>query len=180
MRKKLICLFITMVLLIPNFTPISYSLSPFYSSSNLSDIKGKDNLVKNLIEVQRIRGNISTLNINSNSSNNNLAEASKSIDFYASELSRIRSNFEAHIKTYIDSEADVFIANASIYIIQCYILGLGETRFLIDNLKDGKTSDINIFYSQQNSIMYYYFMGGDLQLTCFESFLINSPRDIHR
>ena len=40
----------------------------------------------------------------------------------------------------------MFIANASIYITQCYILGLGETKFLINNLKDGKTSKINIFF----------------------------------
>lgn len=82
----------------PTITPISYSLSTFYSSLNLSDIKDKDNLVKNLIEIQRIRANISTLNINSNSSNNNLIETSKSIDFYTYELSKIRNNFENHIK----------------------------------------------------------------------------------
>ena len=155
-RKKLICIFIAMVILMPTITPMSYALSPFYSSSNLSDIKDKDNLVKNLIEIQRIRDNLSTLNINSNSSNNDLIEASRSINLYISELSRIR------------------------YITQCYILGLGETKFLINNLKDGKTSKINIFYSQENSIMYQYFMNGDLQLACFESFLINKPRHIHK
>ena len=175
-RKKLICIFIAMVILMPTITPMSYALSPFYSSSNLSDIKDKDNLVKNLIEIQRIRDNLSTLNINSNSSNNDLIEASRSINLYISELSRIRNNFEDHINRNKDSEADVFIANASIYITQCYILGLGETKFLINNLKDGKTSKINIFYSQENSIMYQYFMNGDLQLACFESFLINKPR----
>lgn len=179
-RKKLICIFIAMVILMPTITPISYALSPFYSSSNLSDIKDKDNLVKNLIEIQRIRDNLSTLNINSNSSNNDLIEASRSINLYISELSRIRNNFEDHINRNKDSEADVFIANASIYITQCYILGLGETKFLINNLKDGKTSKINIFYSQENSIMYQYFMNGDLQLACFESFLINKPRHIHK
>ena len=179
-RKKLICIFIAMVILMPTITPMSYALSPFYSSSNLSDIKDKDNLVKNLIEIQRIRDNLSTLNINSNSSNNDLIEASRSINLYISELSRIRNNFEDHINRNKDSEADVFIANASIYITQCYILGLGETKFLINNLKDGKTSKINIFYSQENSIMYQYFMNGDLQLACFESFLINKPRHIHK
>ena len=179
-RKKLICIFIAMVILMPTITPMSYALSPFYSSSNLSDIKDKDNLVKNLIEIQRIRDNLSTLNINSNSSNNDLIEASRSINLYISELSRIRNNFEDHINRNKDSEADVFIANASIYITQCYILGLGETKFLINNLKDGKTSKINIFYSQENSIMYEYFMNGDLQLACFESFLINKPRHIHK
>lgn len=179
-RKKLICIFIAMVILMPTITPMSYALSPFYSSSNLSDIKDKDNLVKNLIEIQRIRDNLSTLNINSNSSNNDLIEASRSINLYVSELSRIRNNFEDHINRNKDSEADVFIANASIYITQCYILGLGETKFLINNLKDGKTSKINIFYSQENSIMYQYFMNGDLQLACFESFLINKPRHIHK
>lgn len=179
-RKKLICIFIAMVILMPTITPMSYALSPFYSSSNLSDIKDKDNLVKNLIEIQRIRDNLSTLNINSNRSNNDLIEASRSINLYISELSRIRNNFEDHINRNKDSEADVFIANASIYITQCYILGLGETKFLINNLKDGKTSKINIFYSQENSIMYQYFMNGDLQLACFESFLINKPRHIHK
>ena len=179
-RKKLICIFIAMVILMPTITPMSYALSPFYSSSNLSDIKDKDNLVKNLIEIQRIRDNLSTLNIKSNSSNNDLIEASRSINLYISELSRIRNNFEDHINRNKDSEADVFIANASIYITQCYILGLGETKFLINNLKDGKTSKINIFYSQENSIMYQYFMNGDLQLACFESFLINKPRHIHK
>lgn len=179
-RKKLICIFIAMVILMPTITPMSYALSPFYSSSNLSDIKDKDNLVKNLIEIQRIRDNLSTLNINSNSSNNDLIEASRSINLYISELSRIRNNFEDNINRNKDSEADVFIANASIYITQCYILGLGETKFLINNLKDGKTSKINIFYSQENSIMYQYFMNGDLQLACFESFLINKPRHIHK
>lgn len=179
-RKKLICIFIAMVILMPTITPMSYALIPFYSSSNLSDIKDKDNLVKNLIEIQRIRDNLSTLNINSNSSNNDLIEASRSINLYISELSRIRNNFEDHINRNKDSEADVFIANASIYITQCYILGLGETKFLINNLKDGKTSKINIFYSQENSIMYQYFMNGDLQLACFESFLINKPRHIHK
>lgn len=179
-RKKLICIFIAMVILMPTITPMSYALSSFYSSSNLSDIKDKDNLVKNLIEIQRIRDNLSTLNINSNSSNNDLIEASRSINLYISELSRIRNNFEDHINRNKDSEADVFIANASIYITQCYILGLGETKFLINNLKDGKTSKINIFYSQENSIMYQYFMNGDLQLACFESFLINKPRHIHK
>ena len=179
-RKKLICIFIAMVILMPTITPMSYALSPFYSSSNLSDIKDKDNLVKNLIEIQRIRDNLSTLNINSNSANNDLIEASRSINLYISELSRIRNNFEDHINRNKDSEADVFIANASIYITQCYILGLGETKFLINNLKDGKTSKINIFYSQENSIMYQYFMNGDLQLACFESFLINKPRHIHK
>lgn len=179
-RKKLLCIFIAMVILMPTITPMSYALSPFYSSSNLSDIKDKDNLVKNLIEIQRIRDNLSTLNINSNSSNNDLIEASRSINLYISELSRIRNNFEDHINRNKDSEADVFIANASIYITQCYILGLGETKFLINNLKDGKTSKINIFYSQENSIMYQYFMNGDLQLACFESFLINKPRHIHK
>ena len=179
-RKKLICIFIAMVILMPTITPMSYALSPFYSSSNLSDIKDKDNLVKNLIEIQRIRDNLSTLNINSNSSNNDLIEASRSINLYISELSRIRNNFEDHINRNKDSEADVFIANASIYITQCYILGLGETKFLINNLKDGKTSKINIFYSQENSIMYQYFMNGDLQLACFESFLINKPKHIHK
>lgn len=173
MKKKIICLFITIVMVLPTFTQVSYSLSPFYQSSNLSDIKGKDNIVKNLIEIQRIRSNIGTIKINSNSSNNDLTETSKFLDFYISELNRVRNNFEIHIKTYKDSEADVFISDASIYIIQCYILGLRETKFLINNLKEGKISDISIFYSQQNSIMYYYFMGGDLQLTCFESFLIN-------
>lgn len=78
-----------------------------------------------------------------------------------------------HIRDYKNSDADVFIADASIYIIQCYILGLRETKFLVNNLKEGNLSDISIFYSQQNSIMYYYFMGGDLQLSCFEAFLIN-------
>ena len=179
-RKKLICIFIAMVILMPTITPMSYALSPLYSSSNLSDIKDKDNLVKNLIEIQRIRDNLSTLNINSNSSNNDLIEASRSINLYISELSRIRNNFEDHINRNKDSEADVFIANASIYITQCYILGLGETKFLINNLKDGKTSKINIFYSQENSIMYQYFMNGDLQLACFVSFLINKPRHIHK
>ena len=179
-RKKLICIFIAMVILMPTITPMSYALSPCYSSSNLSDITDKDNLVKNLIEIQRIRDNLSTLNINSNSSNNDLIEASRSINLYISELSRIRNNFEDHINRNKDSEADVFIANASIYITQCYILGLGETKFLINNLKDGKTSKINIFYSQENSIMYQYFMNGDLQLACFESFLINKPRHIHK
>ena len=179
-RKKLICIFIAMVILMPTITPMSYALSPFYSSSNLSDIKDKDNLVKNLIEIQRIRDNLSTLNINSNSSNNDLIEASRSINLYISELSRIRNNFEDHINRNKDSEADVFIANASIYITQCYILGLGETKFLINNLKDGKTSKINVFYSQENSIMCQYFMNGDLQLACFESFLINKPRHIHK
>ena len=103
----------------PTITPMSYALSPFYSSSNLSDIKDKDNLVKNLIEIQRIRDNLSTLNINSNSSNNDLIEASRSINLYISELSRIRNNFEDHINRNKDSEADVFIATASIYITQC-------------------------------------------------------------
>ncbi|MCC3864011.1 hypothetical protein K0040_06750 [Terrisporobacter petrolearius] len=173
MKKKIICLFITIVMVLPTFTQVSYSLSPFYQSPNLSDIKGKDNIVKNLIEIQRIRSNISAIKINSNSPNDNLTENSKFIDFYISELNRVEDNFKMHIKTYKDSEADTFLSDTSIYIIQCYILGLREAKFLINNLKGDKTSDISIFYSQQNSIMYYYFMAGDLQLTCLESFLIN-------
>lgn len=164
MKKKLISIIISIALIVPVFSNISHAEQNTVPITNLNELKGKDIITKNLKELKRIRNNINTINIQSNTAKTELDKNNKALNLYITELEDVRRNLEEYKRAYSNSEVDILAAELLSFTVETYIIGSRLTQVLIRELISGSEDAKNIFYSQYASTIYYYFSLGDNQI----------------
>lgn len=145
------------------------SISAPNASQITSALKGKDELIKNFNDIKRIRNNINTISINSQTAKDKLQSIQKQINSYSSELKSILNSLSKHKATYKDSVADIFIANQLEIIAFILDSSLQQQLLLLDTVISGNTESTDLFFSEYLVSIYYYISVADEMLHYMEN-----------
>lgn len=154
----------TNILYIPSTDPIS----PY--GPQIEDLQNKEDILKNLEDIKRIRGNLIVININENSTTEELKEIDKDIDFYIQQLETIKKNLDNHKLSYKDSFPDLFFSEQILLIVDSYIISLRQQQNLIRSLETNKAEARKLFYSSYLIPVYYYLTLGDQMVAYIDTY----------
>lgn len=152
-----------------NAQEISYNLEP----NTIQDLKGKDEIVKNLEEIKRIRNQMYTIDMNSLTAKNKSAELEKQINFYRNELNSVKNDIDVFKKTYSNSYEDTLLAEQMSFIVYSFDLTLAEQFNLLQRLKTGDIDASKLFFSDYLTHIYFYLNLGDQMLAYIDTYYIN-------
>lgn len=140
----------------------------------VEDLKSKDIIAKNLQNIKRIRGNLTSVNITENSTPENLKDTYKYLDYYIQEFNEIKKSLETNITTYKDSFSDVFFSEQVLFIAESYIISLRQQQNLINSLQEQKIDAKKLFYSSYLIPVYYYLNLGDQMTAYIDTYFVVS------
>lgn len=183
MKKKIDRLIIFCMLITMISTNIAYAqtnelykqeetsiLEPY--GPKVEDLKSKDVIVKNLKDIKRIRGNLTSINITQNSTPEDLKNTYNSLEFYIKEFSEIKKNLDNNIITYKDSFSDTFFSEQILFIAESYIISLKQQQNLIIALQANKVEARKLFYSSYLIPVYYYLTLGDQMVSYIDTYFV--------
>lgn len=159
MSRKIRRLLALVIIIMLTSTNISYAQPTDQSAPygpKVEELQNKEDLLKNLEDIKRIRGNLTVININENSTTEELKEIDKDIDFYIQQLETIQKNLDNHKLSYKDSFPDLFFSEQIVFIVDSYIISLRQQQNLIRALENNKSEARNLFYSSYLIPVYYY------------------------
>lgn len=168
MKKKLISIIISVALITPLFQNIAYAEQNTVPFLNLGELEGSSIISTNIKELKRIRNNISTINLESNTSKDEIEKNIKTLDLYLSELAGVRRNLEDYKRQYSNSQIDIFASELLSFTVETYVIGCRLAQSLMKELIAGNEDAKKIFYSQYANTIYYYFSLGDNQVAYIE------------
>lgn len=167
--------FILMILLLISLTVTNSSISFAQESTSsipviLQNIKGKNELKGYINEIESIRSNMSTININSSTTKENANEIKKQITLYLSELSSINNSIKNFEVKYSDSQPDLIFANQIKILIEVYQMSLNQQLSLLDAIIENSFESSRLFYSDYLAYIYYYLSLGDQMISYVNTF----------
>lgn len=178
MTRKVSRSIILLILITLTMTNISYAKlttnqdAPY--GPKVEDLKGKEDIVKNLQEIKRIRGNLIVMNITENSTLEELKSIDKDLEYYIQQFNTIRRNLDNHKLSYKDSFSDVFFSEEILFIADSYIISLRQQQNLVRALEDKKVDAKKLFYSNYLIPIYYYLSLGDQMISYIETYFVLS------
>lgn len=183
MKKKLNYLITFCILITINTTNIVYAntdtlhkqekinvIEPY--GPKVEDLKSKENIIKNLNEIKRIRGNLTSIRITQNLTQDELKNIYNRLDLYINEFDQIKKNLDNDIIKYSDSFSDTFFSEQILFIAQSYIISLKQQQNLIIALQTKKVSSENLFYSSYLIPVYYYLTLGDQMVSYINTYFV--------
>lgn len=173
MKRKMKRLVALVIIIILTSTNISYAqptnpTAPY--GLEIQNLKNKEGILKGLEDIKRIRGNLTVININENSTIEELKEVDKDIDFYIQQLETIKKNLESHKLSYKDSFPDVFFSEQILLIANSFIISLRQQQNLIRSLETNKAEARKLFYSSYLIPVYYYLTLGDQMVAYIDTY----------
>lgn len=151
---------------------ISVETMPY--GPKVQDLKGKDEIIKNLENIKRIRANLIVVDIKESSTNEELQALNKNLESYLNEINKSKRNLEQHKITYKDSFPDLFFAEEVSFIAESYIISIRQQQNLIRQLQLNQEEAKKLFYSGYLIPVYYYLTLGDQMVTYIETYFVIS------
>ncbi|QLY78929.1 hypothetical protein [Clostridium intestinale] len=178
MKRKISCLLLSMIFMMLAMNNIVYaksiSVETMPYGPKIEDLKGKDEIIKNLENIKRIRANLIVVAIKENSTNEELQALNKDLESYLNEINKSKRNLEQHKITYKDSFPDVFFAEEISFIAESYIISIRQQQNLIRQLQLNQEEAKKLFYSGYLIPVYYYLTLGDQMVTYIETYFVIS------
>ena len=164
--KKTLNLFIMIILVGALLSPhIAYAQQDITGFSiigpKIKNLQGKDELMKSYNDLKRIRKNLGTISITSNSTGEELLQINKTLDFYIQELDNVNKNLNTHKVNYKDSFDDMYTADMIKLILNSYLLSIRNQQVLMREMDENAINSKNIIYSEYAIPVYYYLTLGD-------------------
>ncbi|WP_315108757.1 hypothetical protein [Clostridium intestinale] len=178
MKRKISCLLLSVIFMILAMNNIVYaksiSVETMPYGPKIEDLKGKDEIIKNLENIKRIRANLIVVAIKENSTNEELQALNKDLESYLNEINKSKRNLEQHKITYKDSFPDVFFAEEVSFIAESYIISIRQQQNLIRQLQLNQEEAKKLFYSGYLIPVYYYLTLGDQMVNYIETYFVIS------
>lgn len=173
MKRKMKRLVALVIIIILTSTNISYAQPTDPSSPygpKVEELQNKENILKNLEDIKIIRGNLTVININENSTTEELKEVDKNIAFYIKELETIKRNLDNYKLSYKESFPDLSFSEQIIFIADSFIISLRQQQNLIRALETNKNEAKKLFYSSYLLPVYYYINLGDQMIAYIDTY----------
>lgn len=178
MKRKISCLLLSVIFMMLAMNNIVYaksiSVETMPYGSKIEDLKGKDEIIKNLENIKRIRANLIVVDIKESSTNEELQALNKDLESYLNEINKSKRNLDQHKITYKDSFPDVFFAEEVSFIAESYIISIRQQQNLIRQLQLNQEEAKKLFYSGYLIPVYYYLTLGDQMVTYIETYFVIS------
>lgn len=178
MKRKISYLLLSMIFMMLAMNNIVYaksiSVETMPYGPKIEDLKGKDEIIKNLENIKRIRANLIVVAIKENSTNEELQALNKDLESYLNEINKSKRNLEQHKITYKYSFPDVFFAEEISFIAESYIISIRQQQNLIRQLQLNQEEAKKLFYSGYLIPVYYYLTLGDQMVTYIETYFVIS------
>lgn len=178
MKRKISYLLLSMIFMMLAMNNIVYaksiSVETMPYGPKIEDLKGKDEIIKNLENIKRIRANLIVVAIKESSTNEELQALNKDLESYLNEINKSKRNLEQHKITYKDSFPDVFFAEEISFIAESYIISIRQQQNLIRQLQLNQEEAKKLFYSGYLIPVYYYLTLGDQMVTYIETYFVIS------
>ncbi len=178
MKRKISCLLLSVIFMMLAMNNIVYaksiSVETMPYGPKIQDLKGKDEIIKNLENIKRIRANLIVVAIKESSTNEELQGLNKDLESYLNEINKSKRNLEQHKITYKDSFPDVFFAEEVSFIAESYIISIRQQQNLIRQLQLNQEEAKKLFYSGYLIPVYYYLTLGDQMVTYIETYFVIS------
>jgi len=176
MPRKVSFLISLVILISLAFTQIVYAqpttgLNAPYGP-RVNDLKNKADIVENLQKIEKLRANLTVVNINGNSTQEQLKSINKDLDYYIEQFNEIDKNLEKHIITYKESFPDVFFADEISFVAKSYIISIREQQNLIRALQDNNEGAKQLFYSDYLIPVYFYLNLADNMVSYIEAYFV--------
>lgn len=178
MPRKVSRLILLVILITLTMTNIAYA-QPTTNQNvpygpKVEELKGKEDIVKNLQEIKRIRANLTVMNITENSTTEQLKSIDKDLDYYIEQFNIVRKNLENHKLLYKDSFPDVFFSEQILFIADSFIISIRQQQNLVRALETNKVDAKKLFYSNYLIPVYYYLTLGDQMISYMETYFVLS------
>ena len=178
MKRKISYLLLSVIFMMLAMNNIVYaksiSVETMPYGPKIEDLKGKDEIIKNLENIKRIRANLIVVAIKESSTNEELQGLNKDLESYLNEINKSKRNLEQHKITYKDSFPDVFFAEEVSFIAESYIISIRQQQNLIRQLQLNQEEAKKLFYSGYLIPVYYYLTLGDQMVTYIETYFVIS------
>lgn len=174
MRRKVerfLVIIILIALAMPNIAyaqPIPEQTTPY--GPRVADLRNKENILKNLQEIKKIRSNLTVIDMTSNSTAEELKSIDANLTYYIQQLHIINTNLEKHESTYIDSFSDVFFSEQISFIADSYIISLRYQQNLVRSVGNNIEEAKRLFYSSYLIPVYHYLTLGDEMIAYIETY----------
>lgn len=171
MKKKCILVSLLLISLIVtnNYTSFAeqseLSVPPMYKN-----LKGKDELLGFLNEIETLRANINTITITPVAVKDNSSKIKREINFYISQLVSIENSIKMFEKKYNNSPPDLLFSQQISILLNAYKMSLNQQLALIDGLINNEVEAAYLFHSQYLTYIYYYLNLGDQMISYIETF----------
>ena len=178
MPRKVSRLILLVILITLTMTNIAYAqpttnrVSPY--GPKVEDLKNKEDIIKTLQDIKRIRANLTVMNITESSTPEELKSIDKDLEYYIEQFNTIRKNLDNHKLTYKDSFSDVFFSDQILFIADSFIISLRQQQNLVRGLEKNKDEAKKLFYSSYLIPVYYYFTLGDNMTSYIETYFVLS------
>ncbi|KKY00200.1 MULTISPECIES: hypothetical protein [Paraclostridium] len=159
MSKKLMIIILVSILIVPFSSKLVYAQDRYYPK--IEKLQGKEQLMKELKELKRIRDNMSTINISADLNTEDLNRINQYIDTYLIQLNSVRLDLDNHRNIYKDSFSDLFFSEEIQFIADSYIISLRQQQNLIKQLYKNNPEAKRLFESDYLTPAYYYITLGD-------------------
>lgn len=136
----------------------------------ISELKHKEDILRNFENIKTIRSNLTTINLTGNSTSEQLVTVNTTIKNYIQELETVRQSLENHRKVYSDSNSDTFFSQQISFIGESYIISLRYQQNLIRALEGNVEEAKRLFYSSYLIPVYYYLTLGDEMTAYIDSY----------
>lgn len=138
----------------------------------VGDLKGREEIIKNLQKLKIVRANLVTINITENTTNEELQSINKDLDYYLEQFNIIRRDLENHKRTYKDSFSDLFFAEQISFVVDSFIISIRQQQILIKSLETDRENAKKLFYSNYLIPVYYYLTLGDQTIAYIENYFL--------
>lgn len=176
MLKKISNFLIAIILVTFTITNVSYAapsdVTTIPLGPNLQDLKGKDEILKNLQNLITVRTNLISILITADSTNEELLSIDKTLSLYRESLNLIRKNLADYALLYQDSFTDILLAEQVSFIASSYIISITQQQTLIRSLQINRKNSSQLFYSNYLINVYFYLTLGDQMLAYIDSYYI--------
>ncbi|RDY23163.1 hypothetical protein CHF27_009440 [Romboutsia maritimum] len=143
-----------------------------YISPSLKNVKGYNELKKNLDEIKRIRKNIYTIDINTTDTEPKLKSTKERLNYHLLELKAVKNNLTKFKGVYSNSKDDILFAEQLSFIACSYELSLNQQLNLVEDLISEKTEANKLFFSDNIAHIYYYITLGDQMISYIDSYYV--------
>lgn len=137
----------------------------------IENLQGENELMRYYNDIKRIRRNLGTISITSNSTAEELLQINRTLDFYIQELNSVNRNLDTYKQNYKDSFNDIYTADMFELIVNSYLLSIRNQQVLMREMNENTVNSKNIFYSEYAIPIYYYLTLGDQMVAYIDLYL---------
>ncbi|WP_291651110.1 hypothetical protein [Clostridium sp.] len=176
MQKKIGRIIIYAIILTLTMSNIAYAQPPEQIAPiapygpKVEDLKNKEELVRSLREIETIRKNLSAININADSTPEDLKSINQDLEYYIQQFETIEKNLQNHKVSYKDSFSDVFFSEQILFVAGSFVISIRQQQNLIRELESNREEAKKLFYSSYLIPVYYYLTLGDNMIAYIETY----------